>query len=164
MNRYNIKIDGEISPNSYLYQELEGMDIFEFDDIEVKQVTKHNWTPLSAYYFPEKQNSNIRVDEYGQVHLNSKTQSNSSQYSIDEFGQVIRANHEQNNSTNNTSSSNTNSASTSSSSDDGWDVFWKVILTIVVIGICIAIATCTNGYGTPLLIGGYYAVKYIWND
>ena len=54
MNRYNIKIDGDIMPNSYTYEELVLNGIFEFDDIEVKKESKSNWTNIKSYYFPEE--------------------------------------------------------------------------------------------------------------
>lgn len=167
MNRYNVKIDGEISPNSYTYQELEDLGIFEFDEIEIKQTNKQNWTPLTSYYFPEKQDSNIDIDEYGQVHLRTNN-GDTPKYKIDEFGQIIRTDHENTSSNNSsqtsTSSSSRNPSNYSSSSDDGWNTFWKVVGTIIVIGICIAIAACTNGYGTPVAAIGAYACKAIWND
>ena len=46
MNRYNIRIDGEVMPNSYTYEELLMNDILDFDDIEVKQVSKSKWTNI----------------------------------------------------------------------------------------------------------------------
>ncbi len=46
MNRYNIRIDGEVMPNSYTYEELLLNDILDFDDIEIKQVSKSNWTNI----------------------------------------------------------------------------------------------------------------------
>lgn len=168
MNRYNVKIDGEISPNSYTYQELEDLGIFEFDEIEIKQTNKQSWTPLTSFYFPEKHDSSINIDEYGQVHLKNNT--DTPKYKIDEFGQIIRTEHE-NTSSNNSSQTSTssssgsnNSSNYSSSSDDGWNTFWKVIGTIIVVGICIAIAAGTNGYGTPVVVGGYYACKAIWDN
>ena len=41
-------------PNSYTYEELLLNGIFDFDDIEVKQVTKTNWTNIKSFYFPEE--------------------------------------------------------------------------------------------------------------
>lgn len=52
MNRYNIRIDGEVMPNSYTYEELLMNDILDFDDIEVKQVSKSKWTNIKSFYFP----------------------------------------------------------------------------------------------------------------
>lgn len=48
-------------------------------------------------------------------------------------------------------------------SSDGGDTFLKVLGTIVVIGICVAIAVGTAGFGTPVAIGGYLALKQIWD-
>ena len=58
--------------------------------------------------------------------------------------------------------STTTSTSTSSSSDAG-DIFLKVLGTIFVIGVCIAVAVGTSGYGTPIALGGAYALKAIWD-
>ena len=54
------------------------------------------------------------------------------------------------------------SSPVSSSSNDG-ETFLKILGTIFVIGIVIAIAVSTSGYGTPVAIGGYYALKSIWD-
>ena len=66
--------------------------------------------------------------------------------------------------TTSTSKSTTTSTSTStSSSSDAGDIFLKVLGTIFVIGVCIAIAVGTSGYGTPIAFGGVYALKAIWD-
>ena len=48
-------------------------------------------------------------------------------------------------------------------SSDGIDTFLKVLGTIAVIGICIAIVVWTNGYGAPLGYGAYKAIQSIWD-
>lgn len=48
-------------------------------------------------------------------------------------------------------------------SSDGVDTFFKVLGTIAVIGICIAIVVWTNGYGAPLGYGAYKAIQSIWD-
>lgn len=53
--------------------------------------------------------------------------------------------------------------SSSTSNSDGGDIFLKILGTIVVIGICVAIAVGTAGFGTPVAIGGYLALKQIWD-
>ena len=77
-NRYNIRIDGEVMPNSFTYEELLLNDILDFDDIEVKQVTKTNWTNIKSFYFPEEHDQtlaledNYSIGEDGQAHFKDK--------------------------------------------------------------------------------------------
>lgn len=164
-------MDGQLMPNSYTYTELEAMGVFEFDDIEVKQTIKSNWTNIHSYYFPEKvASSEIAVDEYGQVYRQSTSVPVQNHYRIDEYGQVIRTGYDSPSSSSSSSSSTRTSTSSSSSSNSSTynsssndNTVWKVLGTIVVIIICIAIAVGTNGYGTPLAFGGYYAIRGIWN-
>lgn len=69
MRRYNIKIDGEVMPNDYSYEELVINDILEFDDddnIYIKLVSDYNWSTIKGYVFPEEQESYI-IDEFGRV-------------------------------------------------------------------------------------------------
>ena len=42
MNRYNIRIDGDVMPNSYTYEELLLNGILDFDDIEVSKFPNQN--------------------------------------------------------------------------------------------------------------------------
>ena len=178
MNQYHIRIDGEQATVSYTYQELVDMRIFELDadslnGIEVKKITKPNFTPLKSYCFPERQSneSSYYVDEYGQIHRRNSSQSNDHNGAyVDEFGQIVRPNSPSSSSSSSSSSTSTNSSSTSSSGStyssgsDGWTTFWRIIGTIIVIGLVIAISAGTSGYGTPIAVGGYYALRAIWND
>lgn len=178
MNQYHIRIDGEQSTDSYTYQELVDMGLFELDadslnGIEVKKTTKPNFMPLKSYCFPERQSneSSYCVDEYGQIHRGNASQSNEHNGAyIDEFGQIVRPNRPSHSSPRSSSSTSTSSSSSSpsssnySSGDDGWTIFWKIVGTIIVIGLVIAIAASTKGYGTPIALGGYYALRSIWND
>ena len=100
MNQYHIRIDGEQSTDSYTYQELVEMGIFDLDNdslngIEVKKTTKANFTPLKSYCFLERQSSDSSyyVDEYGQIHRErpSQNSSNNGAY-VDEYGQIVRPN------------------------------------------------------------------------
>lgn len=177
MNQYHIRIDGKQSTDSYTYQELVDMGLFELDadslnGIEVKKTTKPNFTPLKAYRFPERQSnkSSYYVDEYGQIHRRGASQSNEHNGAyVDEFGQIVRPNSPSRSSSSSSSSTSTNSSSTSSSGStdssgsDGWTTFWRIIGTIIVIGLVIAISAGTSGYGTPIAIGGYFALRAIWN-
>ena len=178
MNQYHIRIDGEQSTDSYTYQELVDMGLFELDadsliGIEVKKITKPNFTPLKSYCFPERQSkeSSYYVDEYGQIHRRNSSQSNDHNGAyVDEFGQIVRPNSPSSSSSSSSRSTSTNSSSTSSSGStyssgsDGWTTFWRIIGTIIVIGLVIAISAGTSGYGTPIAVGGYYALRAIWND
>lgn len=175
MNRYNVRIDGEIMPKSYTYKELLLNDILDFDDIEIKQVTKSNWTKIKSFYFPEEHEEGLSevpefyIDENGQAQFkeNNKkeTQALSKQeYIIDEFGQVVS----QNNIGGGLSTGSENLSVSSGSSDNNAssddNVGWKILLTIVFVVLFIII-TCTTGWGTfPAGIVGYLLLKNIWSD
>lgn len=161
MNQYHIRIDGVQSTDSYTYQELVDMGLFELDadslnGIDVKKTTKHNFTPLKSYCFPERQ-------------------SNESSYYVDEYGQIVRPNSPSRSSSSSSSSTSTSSSSTSSSGSnytsgsDGWTTFWRIIGTIIVVAIAapIAVAIADSGGGRflvaiPIMIG-YCILKAIWN-
>lgn len=149
MNRYNIRIDGEVMPDSYTYEELLLNDILDFDDIEVKQVTKSNWTNIKAFYFPEEHTeeahaeSAYTVDENGQIHFN-KPQENKKkekEYVIDEFGQVVSRNNlagsnsSSSNSRDTSTASSTNTSTSSNSGDNstGWKIFFTIVAIIIFI-------------------------------
>ena len=75
MDQYHIRIDGEQSIDSYTYQELVDMGLFDLDadslnGIEIKKTTKSNFTPLKSYYFPECQSygNSYYVNKYEQIH------------------------------------------------------------------------------------------------
>lgn len=175
MNRYHIRIDGEQSTDSYTYQELVDMGLFDLgadgiNGIEVKKVTKSNFIPLRSYCFPEKkdESNSYYVDEYGQIHRNKTTEDNGKNAYVDEYGQIVRSNTNTSSSSTTFSTSNSNNTTSStnsnySSSGDGWATFWKIIGSIIVIGLVIAIAVGTNGYGIPIAYGGYLVLKAIWN-
>ena len=84
MNRYNIRIDGEVMPNSYTYEELLMNDILGFDDIEVKQVSKSKWTNIKSFYFPEEHENEVSSDqnyyigEDGQVNFHNQKENKNS--------------------------------------------------------------------------------------
>lgn len=178
MNRYNIRMDGEVMPNSYTYEELLLNDILDFDDIEVKQVSKSKWTNIKAFYFPEEHDEvqssadNFSIGEDGLVHFNKQKDNAKAQtqqeYVIDEFGQVVSKNNigggSNSNSTSRTDTTTTSRPTTSSSSSSedntGWKIFWTIVAIIVFIAI-----TCTTGWGSiPAGIVGYWTLKSIWGD
>lgn len=177
MNRYNIRIDGEVMPNSYTYEELVLNDILDFDDIEVKQVSKSNWTNIKSFYFPEEHTeeahteSTYTVDENGQVHFKKpqeKKKKKEQEYVIDEFGQVVGRNnmggHNSSSTSSTSSSTHSSSSSTTSSSTNDNGNGWKIFFTIVAIIVFIAI-TATTGWGAiPAGAVGYYTLKSIWGD
>lgn len=137
MNQYHIRIDGDQSTDSYTYQELVDMGLFELDadslnGIEEK-TTKPNFTPLKSYCFPERQSneSSYYVDEYDQIHRKNASQSNDHNGAyVDEFGQIVRPNspsRSSSSSTGTSSSSSSFSTSNYSSGSDGWTIFWRII-------------------------------------
>lgn len=157
MNRYYVRIDGQETPKSYSYEELKSMGVLDFDDIQIRKMLDSNWYSAKYYDFPEaSQISQVVIDEYGQIH-------NSSQHSniqIDEFGQIRGAT---TCSPSNSSGANTNSSSvSSSSSDDGVATFFRIIGTIALIAIGIALVA--SGYGSPVAIACAYGIRQIWKD
>lgn len=177
MNQYHIRIDGEQSTDSYTYQELMDMGLFELDadslnGIEVKKTTKPNFTPLKLYCFPERQSneSSYYVDEYGQIHRKNTSQRNDHNgVYVDEYGQIVRPNNTSRSSYSSSSSTSTSSSSSSSGSNyssgsDGWTTFWKIIASIIIIVVAFAITAETNGYGTPIIFGGIAALRGIWKQ
>lgn len=171
MNRYNIRIVGEVMPNSYTYEELLLNDILDFDDIEVKQVSNSKWTKIKSFYFPEEHDEEqSSVDKFAiveddQVHLKKQTEKTQQEYIIDEFGQVVSQN-DIGGGSNSTSKANTatTSSNTSSSSNRDNNTSWKVFCTIVAIIIFIVI-TCTTGWGAlPAGLAGYWTLRTIWSD
>lgn len=146
MNQYHIRIDGEQSTDSYTYQELVDMGLFELDKenlngIEVKKTTNKIFEPIKSFCFPERQSneSSYHIDEYGQIHRRPASSS------------------VPNNSTSSTTSSSTSASSgtgsnsspssSSSSSNDDNDILWRIIATIIVlvVGIFI-IANVEEGF------------------
>lgn len=161
-------------PNSYSYEELLFNGVFDFEDIEVKQIFQSDWTSIRSYYFPEEHDTSsqdvqgVYVDENDPVGFSNKDRKCQSQedYTIDEFGQVVSRRNIGGGSNANTSSTSTSSSSYSqsynTSSDDGNG--WKIFLTIVAIIVFILI-TCTTGWGAvPAGVVGYLTLKNIWSD
>lgn len=181
MNRYQICIDGEQSVDSYTYQELVNMGLFELDvdGIEVKNIAEANFTPLRTYHFTERKitnNSSLYVDEYGQIHRRNDNNKGRKTAYVDEYGQIVRPNGSSNSTSNTTSTSNVNNTSSSSttntnnsSSNDDGELFWRIVGSIVVvaIGLWILFAMADADVGDfwsliPMGIG-YYILKLIWD-
>ena len=161
MNRYYVKIDGQEAPESYTYEELRNMGVLDFDDIQVRKMLDSNWYPAKYYHFPESGSSTeVVIDEYGQIHNNS-SQSN---IQIDEFGQIrgVTTGSSSNLSRSSSSNSSHSSSSSSSSSGDGFANFFRVIGTIALI--VVGIALVSSGYGAPVAIACAYGIREIWKD
>lgn len=157
MNRYYVKIDDQEAPESYTYEELRSMGILDFDDIQVRKMLDSNWSSAKYYNFPESVSApRIGINEYGQIQ-NSSLQNN---IQIDEFGQIRGVT---------TSSSsiptdtNTNNSSDSSiSSDEGVATFFRVVGSIALIALGIALVV--SGYGSPFAFACAYGVHLIWKN
>ena len=154
MNKYHIRIDGVQSKDSYTYQELVDMGLFELDKngIEVKNTTNKIFKPIKSFYFPECQSNDTSyyIDEYGQIHRKATSSSGANNGSyIDEYGQIVRPNNPTSSTTSSSTSasSGTGSNSSSSSSNDDNDILWRIIATIIVlvVGIFI-IANVEEGF------------------
>lgn len=137
MNQYHIRIDGEQSTDSYTYQELVDMGLFELDadslnGIEIKKTTNSNFIPLKSYCFPERQSNenSYYVNEYGQIQRRNISPNNNHNGSyVDEFGQIVRS----------TSSNNT-------ASGEDWKFFFVALILIISI-VLIILAIVTAGAG-----------------
>lgn len=149
MNQYHIRIDGEQSTDSYTYQELVDMGLFELDKenlngIEVKKTTNKIFEPIKSFCFPERQSneSSYHIDEYGQIHrgpASSSVPNNSTSSTTSSSSSTSTT-------SSSTGASNTPSSSSSSSNDDN-DMLWRIIATIIVlvVGIFI-IANVEEGF------------------
>lgn len=172
-------MDGEVMPNSYTYEELLLNDILEFDDIEVKQVSKTNWNNIKSYYFPEEHEEDhstshdFYVDENGQAHFKGNQSDKKEpelEYVINEFGEMVRQGGRSSNANSSTTKTNssrstspTYSSSSSSSSDfDGWKIL-KIIITILIIGFVIAVIVA-DGWGAISIPPVAWILSKMWND
>lgn len=175
MNRYNLKIDGEVMPNSYTYEELILNGIFEFDDIEVKEESKSDYTNIKSFYFPEEhEDSGSRISDFDiedneQAYLKNcqdQKEINESEYVINEFGEMIRKGGSSSSGRSSTQKERASSTQTySSSSSSGDNTGWKVLLTIVAIIVFLAITFSTTGWGSlPAGPICYVVIKSIWNN
>lgn len=91
---------------------------------------------------------------------NSQTQ----QYVIDEFGQVVSQNNIGGGSLSTSQPQTTTTSSNTYSSSSSDNTGWKVLLTIAAIIIFIVI-TCTTGWGSiPAGALGCVALRSIWSD
>ena len=135
-------------PNSYTYEELLLNGILDFDDIEVKQVSKSKWTNIKSFYFPEEHENEVSSDqdfnigEDGQVHFHNqkeKKNSQTQQYVIDEFGQVVSQNNIGGGSLSTSQPQTTTTSSNTYSSSSSDNTGWKVLLTIAAIIIFIVL-------------------------
>ena len=173
VNRYNVRIDGQVAPRSFTYEELLINDFLELDDIEIQKVGTKNWTIVTAYYFPEEHDNEKQktdeqdyfVDESGQAHFKRKMQSNgkeSPDYKIDEYGQVVRSDYARPSSKSSSSSRSSPSSSPTPKPDN--NTGWKILGSIVVIAIAILIGL-TGWIGTAgAACGAIFCLRQIWAD
>lgn len=138
---YRVRIDGQVAPQIYSYEQLIDEGIIEFDDIYVQQIGETDWHIAKYYDFPES----LEEDEQT--------------YEIDEYGQIKRKNIPAE-----TSSSSSTPTTYNSSSSDGWITFLKVLGTIVIIGITVAIIVATGGITAPIAYGAWKGIQAIWDN
>ena len=168
MNQYHIRIDGEQSTDSYTYQELVDMGLFELDKenlngIEVKKTTNKIFEPIKSFCFPERQSneSSYHIDEYGQIHrgpASSSVPNNSTSSTTSSSSSTSTT-------SSSTGSSNTPSSSSSSSNDDN-DMLWRIVVTIVVlaIGIPVLVNVGLEGFwGYAVVVVSYFILGSIWD-
>ncbi len=141
MKRYNIRIDGRESVDSYTYQELVDMGLFELETngIEIKQSSQNSFMPLSSYCFLERQ-------------------------FIDEYGQIIRRNISVNTLPSSSSSTSTNDQP--SFDNDYWSLAWRVVVSIiaVVIGVCIVLNGVSEIGIFIIAVVGVVIYSIIWDS
>ena len=152
MNHYNIRIDGELSSKTFTYNELEEMGVFRLDanslvGFEVKNTQEVYFVPINSYNFPERQ-------------------SNTQSYSVDEFGQIHMANRRVNVPRQEIYTGPTPSSIDSSSSSDAWATTLKVLGTIAILAIVIAILVNLGSsiWTAGVMAAGVYLLKMIWNN
>ena len=168
MNQYHIRIDGEQSTDSYTYQELVDMGLFELDKenlngIEVKKTTNKIFEPIKSFCFPECQSneSSYHIDEYGQIHrgpASSSVPNNSTSSTTSSSSSTSTT-------SSSTGSSNTPSSSSSSSNDDN-DMLWRIIATIIVlvVGIFIIANVGLEGFwGSLIFVVAGCIIFSIWD-
>lgn len=166
MNKYHIRIDGVQSKDSYTYQELVDMGLFELDKngIEVKNTTNKIFKPIKSFYFPECQSNDTSyyIDEYGQIHrkaTSSSVPNNSTSSTASSSSSTSPT------STSSSTGSSTPSSSSSSSNDDN-DMLWRIIVTIVVlaIGIPVLVNVGLEGFwGYAVVVVSYFILGSIWD-
>lgn len=173
MNRYQVRIDGDIMPDSYTFDELLLNDMFECGSIEVKPVGKGKWEDINIYDFPEEDDksstgSDFYIGNDGQAYFQNSTSSPKTEkkqdYVIDEFGQVVRNGINQPKSDTAKNNSANTSSRISNTSSESSDIGWKIFFTIIAIIIFI-IVTCTTGWGSiPAGVVCYVTIRGIWNS
>ena len=167
MNQYHIRIDGEQSTDSYTYQQLVDMGLFELgkenlNGIEVKKTTNKIFEPIKSFCFPERQSneSSYHIDEYGQIHrgpASSSVPNNSTSSTTSSSSSA---------STTSSSTGSSIPSSSSSSSNDDNDMLWRIIVTIVVlaIGIPVLVNVGLEGFwGYAVVVVSYFILGSIWD-
>jgi hypothetical protein len=161
--RYNIKIDDIVMPQSFTYEELLLNDVLEFEDIEIKETSKSNWSTIRGFYFPEEYESDkFYIDGNGQVHINQPSSTTAQpNYEIDDYGQIIQHNNLVIPSSTHSSYTSNNSSNTSTDSSDN-GVFWKIIISIFLIAICIVFFNAGFIIGSIATICCIMVLRAIW--
>ena len=106
MRRYNVRIDGEVMPGDYSYEELLLNNILDDECNEVKPVSGTRWTKVLSYRFPEENSTptstmgeGFTVDENGQAHFSApvhietpQQREDNSRFRINEYGEMVERN------------------------------------------------------------------------
>ena len=153
MTRYHVRIDGEILPDTYTYEELLLNSILDFDDIELKPMSHSVWVKVIDFNFPEE-NDSFSIGDDGTVtftsvsaHLNSGTSSSQNSSSYSNFTTPRQA-------------INSNVSSSTASDDD--NIGYKILFTIIILVIAIVLC-CMGIFGVIVgILGGGYVLGMIW--
>ncbi len=146
MNRYHIRINGKEVTESYTYQELKDNGLFELDEnnmngIEVKNTMESDFTPLKSYCFPER--------KFGKELKYKSAKKTAGSYYIDEFGRIVKRIKRK--------------PDDEPSSNENWKEVGKIILSIIVIVIAVAIYIAFDGkYSVPLVGAVVITLREIW--
>lgn len=91
MKKYQVLIDGEISANTFTFDELFEMGLLDdYDDhIHLRATGESTWYIAREYPFHISESGNIKNNR-NLVNNDNMNNSNRNNYTIDEYGQVIR--------------------------------------------------------------------------
>lgn len=152
MIQYNVRMDGEVLPDTFTYEELLVNNILDFEDIEVKPITQTTWVKIKDFHFPEE-NESFRVDADGTVIFDSRPCSHTS----------VTPSSQTSNSTNSSINNSTSAYSTPSSPPNNADsIGYKLLWTFIII--IIGIAFCSMGIigVVAAFVAGGYVLALIW--
>lgn len=176
MRRYNVRIDGEVMPGDYSYEELLLNDILDDECNEVKPVSGTRWTKVLSYRFPEENSTptstmgeGFTVDENGQAHFSApvhietpQQREDNSQFRINEYGEMVERNRRTSSTSGQPRNNQPQQTSYSNDDGDGWLVFWTIV--IIIAGLCIVFNVESAWSKIITILVGCWLIWCIWDD